>query len=164
MEKLADKIEAQGGTISTSELSSRAEYERLRRANKRGDVVKLRHGVYAEPTAMPATEPISPPSDEPCLPPAISPAIEPKVPPTIAPMLVPNPMVPQDDSTIVAVAKVSITFFIFFLDLRRDRDSNPGYGYPYAAFRVRSVRPLRHLSIRNNNAKVVLLLHISVQI
>ena len=52
MEKFAEKNEAWGGTISTSELSGRAEYERLRRATRRGDVVKLRHGVYAEPTAM----------------------------------------------------------------------------------------------------------------
>lgn len=52
MEKVTDIIEAQGGTISTSELSSRAEYERLRRAVQRGDVMKVRHGVYAEPTAM----------------------------------------------------------------------------------------------------------------
>lgn len=52
MEKFAEKIGARGGTISTSELSGRAEYERLRRATQRGDIVKLRHGVYAEPTAM----------------------------------------------------------------------------------------------------------------
>lgn len=52
MEKYTDRIEAQGGTISTSELSGWAEYKRLLRATKRGDVVKLRHGVYAEPTAM----------------------------------------------------------------------------------------------------------------
>lgn len=30
--------------------------------------------------------------------------------------------------------------------VRRDRDSNPGYSHPYAAFRVRSIRPLWHLS------------------
>ena len=30
--------------------------------------------------------------------------------------------------------------------VRRDRDSNPGYSRPYAAFRVRSIRPLWHLS------------------
>ena len=29
---------------------------------------------------------------------------------------------------------------------RRDRDSNPGYGCPYNGFRIRPVRPLRHLS------------------
>src|SRR2546426_11197008 len=30
---------------------------------------------------------------------------------------------------------------------RRGRDSNPRYGYPYAAFRVRCIQPLCHLSI-----------------
>lgn len=52
MEKVTEKIEVQGGTISTSELNGWAEYKRLLRATKRGDVVKLRHGVYAEPTAI----------------------------------------------------------------------------------------------------------------
>src|ERR1700684_2382640 len=31
-------------------------------------------------------------------------------------------------------------------DWRRGRDSNPRYGCPYAAFRVRCIRPLCHLS------------------
>src|SRR5262249_45097488 len=30
---------------------------------------------------------------------------------------------------------------------RRGRDSNPRYGYPYAAFRVRCFQPLSHLSV-----------------
>src|SRR5579871_4706199 len=32
------------------------------------------------------------------------------------------------------------------LNWRRGRDSNPRYGCPYAAFRVRCIRPLCHLS------------------
>ena len=36
--------------------------------------------------------------------------------------------------------------------VRRDRDSNPGYSHPYAAFRVRSIRPLWHLSSSGNAA------------
>ena len=32
------------------------------------------------------------------------------------------------------------------LKWRRGRDSNPRYGYPYAAFRVRCFQPLSHLS------------------
>src|SRR5262249_22337335 len=36
---------------------------------------------------------------------------------------------------------------------RRGRDSNPRYGYPYAAFRVRCFQPLSHLS------KVLNMLH-----
>ena len=59
MEKVIEKIEAQGGTISTSELNGWAEYKRLLRATKRGDVVKLRRGVYAEPTDMLGTMPVS---------------------------------------------------------------------------------------------------------
>lgn len=49
---IVEKIESQGGIIVTAELLGRAEYERLRRAERRGDVVKVRHGVYAEPTAL----------------------------------------------------------------------------------------------------------------
>lgn len=52
MMDIIEKIESQGGIIVTTELSGRAEYERLRRAERRGDVVKVRHGVYAEPTAL----------------------------------------------------------------------------------------------------------------
>lgn len=52
MENVLYKVEARGGTISTSELTGRPEYERLRRAVVRGDLVRLRHGVYAEPSAM----------------------------------------------------------------------------------------------------------------
>ena len=33
-----------------------------------------------------------------------------------------------------------------FYHLRKERDSNPRYSYPYTAFRVRPDRPLRHLS------------------
>ena len=36
-----------------------------------------------------------------------------------------------------------------FVVLRRGRDSNPRYSCPYTAFRVRPVRPLRHLSYCN---------------
>lgn len=52
MMDIIERIESQGGIIVTAELSGRAEYERLRRAERRGDVVKVRHGVYAEPTAL----------------------------------------------------------------------------------------------------------------
>ena len=46
-----EKIKQQGGMVMASELDS-AEYKRLQRAVKRGEVVKLRRGVYAEPTAL----------------------------------------------------------------------------------------------------------------
>ena len=35
----------------------------------------------------------------------------------------------------------------FVCFLRKGRDSNPRYSYPYTAFRVRPDRPLRHLSL-----------------
>lgn len=52
MEPATKIIEAQGGIITTDELSGRAEYKRLLRAVERGDIVRLRQGVYADPTAM----------------------------------------------------------------------------------------------------------------
>ena len=52
METVSEHIASKGGVISTKELEGRAEYERLRRAVCKGDIVRLRHGVYAEPMAM----------------------------------------------------------------------------------------------------------------
>ena len=52
MERITNKIEGHGGIITKDELSGRAEYKRVLRAVDRGDVVRLRHGVYAEPTAI----------------------------------------------------------------------------------------------------------------
>ena len=41
-----------------------------------------------------------------------------------------------------------LTFHVLNVDYwRRGRDSNPRYGYPYAAFRVRCFQPLSHLSV-----------------
>ena len=42
--------------------------------------------------------------------------------------------------------KKAATSSQLFRLLRRERDSNPRYSYPYTAFRVRPDRPLRHLS------------------
>ena len=52
MATVQEQIVSQGGFISTKDLKGRAAYERLRRAATKGDIVRLRHGVYAEPTAM----------------------------------------------------------------------------------------------------------------
>ena len=41
-----------------------------------------------------------------------------------------------------------MTNLLFFLQ-RKERDSNPRNSYPFTAFRVRPVRPLRHLSFMN---------------
>src|SRR5258708_36995353 len=38
---------------------------------------------------------------------------------------------------------------------RRGRDSNPRYGYPYAAFRVRCFQPLSHLSVAAEGANIL---------
>jgi site-specific DNA recombinase len=40
------------------------------------------------------------------------------------------------------------------LKWRRGRDSNPRYGYPYAAFRVRCFQPLSHLSVAAKGARM----------
>lgn len=52
MESITNIIESQGGIITTDELSGRAEYKRVLRAVERGDIVRLRQGVYGDPTAM----------------------------------------------------------------------------------------------------------------
>lgn len=52
MESITNIIEAQGGIITTDEISGRAEYKRVLRAEERGDIVRLKQGVYANPTAM----------------------------------------------------------------------------------------------------------------
>src|SRR5262245_53097049 len=43
----------------------------------------------------------------------------------------------------------------FNMILRRGRDSNPRYGYPYAAFRVRCFQPLSHLSVAAEGANIL---------
>lgn len=55
METITSIIEAQGGFITTDELSGRAEYKRLLRAMERGEVARLRQGVYGDPTALLST-------------------------------------------------------------------------------------------------------------
>lgn len=52
MDKIVQKIEALGGTISTADMASEAEYNRIRRAAQRGELTKLRSGVYASPDAL----------------------------------------------------------------------------------------------------------------
>lgn len=52
MNSILQKIEAQGGILSVSELNGQAEYKRLLRAFKRGEVVRIRQGIYAEPSSL----------------------------------------------------------------------------------------------------------------
>ena len=52
MDNIVCKVAALGGTISTTDISHMSEYKRLLRAKERGDLIKLRHGIYAVPDAL----------------------------------------------------------------------------------------------------------------
>ena len=52
MKPITDIVKENGGIIKTSQLSSRAEYRRLLRAVNRGNLVRLHHGVYVEPSSL----------------------------------------------------------------------------------------------------------------
>lgn len=52
MEPITEIIEAQGGGVNIDDLAGQAEYKRVLRAVERGELVRLRQGVYAEPTAL----------------------------------------------------------------------------------------------------------------
>ena len=49
---IVNTLTASGGVISTSEISQPSDYKRLLRAKERGDLLRVRHGVYATPEAM----------------------------------------------------------------------------------------------------------------
>lgn len=49
---IVNTLTASGGVISTSEISQPSDYKRLLRAKERGDLMRLRHGVYATPEAV----------------------------------------------------------------------------------------------------------------
>lgn len=57
MDVISYKVEALGGIISTADVTSEAEYKRIRRAAQRGELTKLRSGVYASPDALLDTMP-----------------------------------------------------------------------------------------------------------
>lgn len=52
MENISHKVAALGGVISTTDISSEAEYKRIHRAAQRGELLRLRSGVYASPDAL----------------------------------------------------------------------------------------------------------------
>ncbi|MDO4932868.1 MAG: type IV toxin-antitoxin system AbiEi family antitoxin domain-containing protein [Prevotellaceae bacterium] len=52
MEKITHKVAALGGIITTADIASEAEYKRIHRAAQRGELTRLRSGVYASPDAM----------------------------------------------------------------------------------------------------------------
>lgn len=51
MENISDIIASQGGIITTESMKGQAEYKRVLRAVDRGELIRLRHGVYAVPEA-----------------------------------------------------------------------------------------------------------------
>lgn len=52
MESISTIIGATGGTISTADMTGSAEYMRIRRAAQRGELTRLRPGVYASPEVL----------------------------------------------------------------------------------------------------------------
>ena len=51
MNSISDTIASKGGIITTDSMTGQAEYKRVLRAVSRGELIKLRHGVYAVPEA-----------------------------------------------------------------------------------------------------------------
>lgn len=51
MGSISDTIASQGGIITTDSMTGQAEYKRVLRAVGRGELIRLRHGVYAIPEA-----------------------------------------------------------------------------------------------------------------
>ena len=52
MDNIVDKVEALGGTMVVADTNGASEYMRLNRAVRRGDLMRIRQGVYATPVAM----------------------------------------------------------------------------------------------------------------
>ena len=52
MDRITNIVNDKGGFVSKGTLSGRAQYERVRRATKRGELIKVKRGVYAEPSQM----------------------------------------------------------------------------------------------------------------
>lgn len=51
MNSIPDTVASQGGIITTDSMTGQAEYKRVLRAVDRGELIRLRHGVYAVPEA-----------------------------------------------------------------------------------------------------------------
>ena len=52
MNDIINKVASLGGTISTTDISHLSEYKQVLRAKERGDLIRLRHGVYAAPCLL----------------------------------------------------------------------------------------------------------------
>ena len=51
MNSISDIVVSQGGIITIDSMTGQAEYKRVLRAVRRGELIRLRHGVYAVPEA-----------------------------------------------------------------------------------------------------------------
>ena len=51
MNSISDTVASRGGIITTDSMTGQAEYKRVLRAVGRGELIRLRHGVYAVPEA-----------------------------------------------------------------------------------------------------------------
>ena len=51
MSNISDAVASKGGIITTDSMTGQAEYKRVLRAVDRGELIRLRHGVYAVPEA-----------------------------------------------------------------------------------------------------------------
>lgn len=52
MNNIMYKATSQGGIITTAEFSKQSDYLKIVRAKERGDLIRVRHGVYAVPDAL----------------------------------------------------------------------------------------------------------------
>lgn len=52
MEKICDIVAEKGGIITVDDTGGKALYKRILRAVDRGELIRVRHGVYADPAAL----------------------------------------------------------------------------------------------------------------
>ena len=52
MNKIMYKATSQGGIITTAEFPNQSDYQKIVRAKERGELIRVRHGVYAVPDAL----------------------------------------------------------------------------------------------------------------
>ncbi|WP_294543288.1 type IV toxin-antitoxin system AbiEi family antitoxin domain-containing protein [uncultured Bacteroides sp.] len=52
MQNISEIVAAKGGVVTMDEITDRAEYKRILRAVERGELIRLRQGVYAVPIAI----------------------------------------------------------------------------------------------------------------
>lgn len=52
MDTITHIANSQGGVIRSNDINNRSDYQRLVRSVRRGDLIRIRHGVYAVPDAL----------------------------------------------------------------------------------------------------------------